>query len=103
MRKVVEDFRRGTEKIRWFSSLFAERMKIEIAVVKLRYDEDKIARTRDDLLKRIGGRIMELKSHEDKNIFKDTVVAEAISEIEKIDKSLEETRSRISDMGRVTE
>lgn len=103
MKKVLEDFRRGTERIRWFSSLFAERLKIEIAVFKLLYDADKMAQTRDELLKRIGGRVVELKSHEDKNILKDTVVAEAIAEIEKLDKSIEDVRSRVSDMGRVAE
>jgi len=103
MKKVLEDFRKGTEKMRWFSALFAERLKIEIAVFKLRYDSEKMTRTRDELLKKIGERVLDLKSHQDKNIFKDTMVAEALSEIEKLDKSMEETENRISDMGRVSE
>jgi hypothetical protein len=103
MKKVLEDFRQGTEKVRWFSSLFAERIKIEIAVFKLLYDADKMSRTRDELLKRIGERVMELKSQEDKNIFRDAVVAEAVGEIEKLDKSIDDAKNRVSDMGRVAE
>jgi hypothetical protein len=103
MKKVLEDFRKGTEKMRWFSSLFAERVKIEVAVFKLLYDADKMSRTRDELLKRIGERVMELKSHDDKNIFRDAVVAEAVGEIEKLDKSIDDAKNRVSDMGRVAE
>ena len=103
MKKVLDDFRQGTEKIRWFSSLFAERLKIEIAVFKLQYDADRMSRTRDELLRRIGQRVMELKPHEDGNVLRDAVVAEAVAEIEKLDRSIEDMRNRISDMGRVAE
>jgi len=103
MKKIFGDFKKGIEKIRWFSTLFAERLKIEIAVFRLLYDSDKMNKTREEMLKKIGERVMDLKGHHDKNVLKDTVIAEAVSEIEKLDKSIEETRGRISEIGRVTE
>lgn len=103
MKKIFEDFRKGIEKVRWFAKLFAERLKIEIAVFRLLYDADRMNKTREKLLKKIGERVMELKGHDDKNIFRDTTIAEALGEIEKLEKNMEETRAKVSDIGRVTE
>jgi hypothetical protein len=60
-------------------------------------------KTREELLKKIGERVIDLKEQHDKNILKDTVIAEAVSEIEKIEKRMEETKHKVSDVGRVTE
>lgn len=103
MKKIIEDFREGIGKIRWFSTLFAERLKIEIAVFRLLYESDKMGKTRDDLLKKIGERVIDLKAQTDKNILRDSVVAEAIAQLEQIEKNMEETKSKVSEIGRVTE
>jgi hypothetical protein len=103
MKKIFEDFRKGIEKVRWFAKLFAERLKIEIAIFRLLYDSDRMKKTREELLKKIGERVVELKGHHDKNILRDTVIVEALGEIEKLEKSMEETRAKVSDIGRVTE
>ena len=103
MKKIFEDFRKGIEKVRWFAKLFAERLKIEIAIFRLLYDSDKMKNTREELLKKIGERVMDLRGQYDKNILRDTVIAEALSEIEKLEKSMNETRAKVSDIGRVAE
>ena len=103
MKKIFEDFRKGIEKVRWFAKLFAERLKIEIAIFRLLYDSDKMKKTREELLKKIGERVMDLRGQYDKNILRDTVIAEALSEIEKLEKSMKETRAKVSDIGRVAE
>jgi seryl-tRNA synthetase len=103
MKKIFEDFRKGIEKVRWFAKLFAERLKIEIAIFRLLYDSDKMKKTREELLKKIGERVMDLRGQYDKNILRDTVIAEALSEIEKLEKSMNETRAKVSDIGRVAE
>jgi len=103
MKKIFEDSRKGIGKVRWFAALFAERMKIEIAIFRLLYDADRMHKTREELLKKIGDRVMDLRGHHDKNILRDTVIAEALSEIEKLEKSMAETRTKVSDIGRVTE
>jgi methyl coenzyme M reductase subunit C-like uncharacterized protein (methanogenesis marker protein 7) len=103
MKKIFEDFRQGMGKIRWFSSLFSERLKIEIAVFRLMYDSDRMSKTREELLRKIGERVIDLKDHHDKNILKDSVIADAVIEIEKIEKRIRETKHKVSEMGRVTE
>lgn len=103
MKKIIGDFKKGIEQLRWFSKLFSERLKIEIAIFKLLYESDNMTRMREEMLRKIGERVMELKGHEGKNILRDTVVAEAVHEIEKLEKSIDDLRNRISEISRVTE
>lgn len=103
VKKILDDFRKGLERVRWFSTVFAERLKIEIAIFRILYESDRMAKTRDDLLRKIGERVMELKDHHDKNILKDSVIAEAVAEINKLEKTIEDLKIRAAEIGRVAE
>jgi uncharacterized protein YaaW (UPF0174 family) len=103
MKKIIEDFRKGIEQIRWFASLFAERLKIEVAIFKLLYESDRMTKVREEMLRKIGERIMELKGHEEKNILRDSVIAEAVNEIEKLEKNIRDLKSKAGEIGRVAE
>jgi hypothetical protein len=103
LKRILGDFKQGVERVQWFSRLFSERMKIEIAIFKLLHETDKKAKTRDDLLRKIGERVVELKDMHEKNILRDSVVAEAVSEIATIEKNIDDLRHRASEMGRATE
>lgn len=103
MKKIIADFRRGLERLQWLSSIFSERLRIEMAVVKLLFESDKVSRTRRELLISIGERVMELKGHHDKNILRDSVVSSAVGEIEKLDTQINEIKTKVSEIGRVTE
>ncbi len=103
MKKIVGDFRDGIGKIRWFSSLFAERMKVEIAVFRVLYDSDKLAKARTDLLRRIGERVIELKNGTDRNILKDHTISGLMSELEKIEEQLSEARNKAVEISRAGE
>jgi 4-hydroxy-3-methylbut-2-en-1-yl diphosphate synthase IspG/GcpE len=50
----------------------------------------------------IGQRVIELKGHSDKNIFKDSVIVEATAEIEKLDKNIDELKQKAAEISRVT-
>ena len=102
MKRVYENFRKGTEKIKWFATLFSERMNIELAIFKLLYQSDEMTRKRQELLVTIGERVVELKAHGDKIVFLDSVVAGALAEIEKIDSNIVELRHKASEISRVT-
>jgi len=102
LKKVYENFRRGTKKIKWFATLFSERVNIEIAIFKLLYQSDEMARKRHELLVTIGERVVELKAHGDKIVFLDSAVAGALAEIEKIDGNIVELRHKASEISRVT-
>lgn len=102
LKKVYENFRRGVEKIKWFATLFAERMNIEIAIFKLLYQSYEMRRKRQELLVTIGERVIELKAHGDKIVFLDSVVAGALVEIEKLDSNIAELRHKASEISRAT-
>jgi len=103
VKKIIDDFRKGLERLRWFSTVFAERLKIEIAIFRLLYETDRMAKIRAELLATIGERVLELKDHHEKNILKDTVVAEAVEEINKLEKNIDDLKGRVSEMGKVAE
>jgi len=54
-------------------------------------------------LRKIGERVIELKGHQDKNILKDSVVAEAAAEIIRIEKTLDDLKGKAAEIGRVAE
>ncbi|PKL50412.1 MAG: hypothetical protein CVV37_07115 [Nitrospira bacterium HGW-Nitrospira-1] len=101
LKKIYENFRNGAEKIKWFAALFSERMNIEVAIFKLLYQSDKMARKREALLKTIGEQVVELKGHSEKNIYRDSAVSETLEEIEKIDKRINDLKHKASEIGPV--
>ena len=103
MKKIIDDFRQGLERLRWFATVFAERLKIEIAIFRLLYESDRITKTREELLRKIGERVMQMKDRQDKNILKDSVVIEAVAEISKLEKTIDDLKSRVAEIGRVSE
>ena len=102
MKNVYGNFKNGIGKIKWFATLFSERINIEIAIFKLLYQSDEMAKKREALLKIIGERVIELKGHSEKNIFRDSDIAGALEEIEKLDKNINDLKGKASDISRVT-
>jgi hypothetical protein len=90
LKRLKDNFESGLEKLKWFSSLLSERVKVEISV-------------RDDLLKTIGRRIYELREHSDRQILKDASITEALGEIEKIDTEIESMKKKASEISKVEE
>jgi seryl-tRNA synthetase len=97
-RKLKENFDRGIEKIKWFSILLSDRLKIEYSVMKLLYQSEQMKKRRDELLKTIGQRIYELKEHSDRYILKDRIIADALSELEEINSEIESTKKKASEI-----
>jgi seryl-tRNA synthetase len=103
MKKIIEDFRNGIERIRWFSRVFAERLRIEMAIIRLLYESDRMTRTRDELLRKIGERVLQLRDNPEKNILRDSVVSGLLSEIEGLEKNIDDLKQKVSEIGRVAE
>ena len=82
LNKVYDNFKKGIEKIRWFATLFAERLNIEIAVLKLLHQSEEMTQKRATLLRAIGEQVVALNEHPEKNVFRDSVIAGALEEIE---------------------
>lgn len=101
LKRLRENFESGIEKIKWFSSLLSERIKIEYLVMKLLYQSEEMEKKREELMKKIGKRLYELKGYSDIHIFKDGIISEALSEIEKIDREIESTKKKASEISSI--
>lgn len=103
LKKIKDSFDGGVEKIKWFSSLLSDRVKVELSVMKLLYQSDQLERRKEDLMRAIGRRVLEMKEHPDRQILKDRIIADALAEIEQIINEIELTRKRASDISKIEE
>jgi seryl-tRNA synthetase len=102
LKRLKENFEGGLEKIKWFSSLLSERIKIEYSVIKLLYHSEQMEKKRDELIKKIGNRVYELKKYSDARVLKDGIISEALNEIEKIEKEIESTKKKASEISNIS-
>ena len=101
-KKVKENLDSGIGKIKWFSVLLSDRIKIEYSVMKLLYQSEQMKKKRDELLKTIGQRVYELKEHSEKSILKDNIVADALDELDNINSEIESTKKKASEISSST-
>jgi hypothetical protein len=97
-KKLNENFDRGIEKIKWFSMLLSDRIKIEFSVMKLLYQSEQMKKRKEELMKTIGERIYELKGHPDRYVLKDKVIADALDELDKINAEIESAKKKASEI-----
>ena len=98
IKKLKTNFDTGVEKIKWFSSILSDRLKIEFSLIKLLYKSDQLEKKIDELMKNIGRRVYELKETSDRSILKDRVIMDALNEIAKIDSDIESTKKKASEI-----
>jgi seryl-tRNA synthetase len=97
-KRLRENFKEGLYRLKWVAIVLAERLKIEIAVIRLLYQSDEMEKSREELLKSIGLRVYELKDNPEKNIMLDRNVLAALDEIKKIEKNIDELKKKVSEM-----
>jgi seryl-tRNA synthetase len=103
IKRLKNNFGDGIEKIKWFASLLSDRMKIELSVMKLLHESEQMEKKRDELVKKIGRRVLEMREHADRQVLKDSVVLDIMSEIDKIDRDLEQIRKKASEISSTVE
>jgi seryl-tRNA synthetase len=103
IRRLRNNFESGIEKIKWFASLLTDRLKIELSVIKLLHESEQMEKKRDELMKKIGRRVLEMKEHADRQVLKDSVIIDTMSEIEKMDQEIEQTRKKASEISSTVE
>lgn len=102
LKRLKDNFISGIEKIKWFSSLLSERIKIEYSVIKLLQQSEQLEKRKDELLKKIGNRVYEMKGYSNIQILKDSIISDALGEIERIDKEIESTKKRASEISNIS-
>jgi seryl-tRNA synthetase len=98
LKRLKGNFESGVERIKWFSSLFSDRIKIEYSVIRLLHQSEQMEKKKDELMRTIGNRVYELKGYSEGHVLKDGIISEALSEIEKIDKEIESTKKKASEI-----
>ncbi len=91
----------GIEKVRWFSSLLNERLKIEISLFKLLYQSSEMEKKKEALMKTIGERVFELREGPEKQLLGDPAILEALNNLERLSAEIEEMRKKASEIGRI--
>jgi hypothetical protein len=98
LKRLKGNFESGVERIKWFSSLFSDRIKIEYSLIRLLHQSEQMEKKKDELMRTIGNRVYELKGYSEGHVLKDGIISEALSEIEKIDKEIESTKKKASEI-----
>jgi len=78
--------------------MFSDRLKIELSVMKLLYESVRMEKKKDVIMKTIGKRIWELKGQPERNVLKDTIIMDALSEIEQINSDIDAAKKKVSDI-----
>ena len=98
--RVKKDFENGLQKVKWFSALLSERVRIEITIFKLLYKSEELKKNRDELLKKIGEEVYEMRGKE-ANVYSNKEVIASIKSIESIEPEIRETLDKAADISKI--
>jgi uncharacterized membrane protein len=98
--KVVVNLEKGVRKLAATASILAERVKAEIAIVRLRIRLDEVRSRIDELHRIIGRRVVDLRNRAampkaGEQLLKDEDIAAALAELEAMEKDLEDLDEQI--------
>jgi hypothetical protein len=100
-KRVKGNLDSGVEKVKWFSSLLNERVKVEISLFRLLHQSDEMEKQKNALLKTIGERVFELRNDSEQHVLRDPVIQDAVKALGKLDADLEDVRKRASEIEKI--
>lgn len=100
-KRVKDNLDSGIEKVKWFSSLMNERVKIEISLFRLLHQSTEMEKKRAELMKTIGAKVFELRNRQEKHVLRDPAILEAMNDLEKLDAEIEDTKKKASEIGKI--
>ncbi|MBF0329258.1 MAG: hypothetical protein HQL10_08865 [Nitrospirae bacterium] len=98
--QVKKDLEQGVEKIKWFSSLLSDRVRIELEVFKLLYKSEEMKKQKEDLLKTIGEEVYEHRG-QNRNIYARSEIITAIKKLEELEPEIKENLEKASAISRI--
>ncbi|NTU42871.1 MAG: hypothetical protein HGA78_07420 [Nitrospirales bacterium] len=98
--RLRKDLDEAVRQIKWFSSLFSERVRMEVIVFKLLYRSEELKKKRDELYRTIGQEVYEMKGR-DKDPYSQKAVSDAIRELDALEPEISETIQKASEISRV--
>lgn len=100
-KRIKENLESGVEKVKWFSSLLNERVRVEISLFNLLHQSADMEKRRTALMKTIGERVFELRHAHEKQLLRDPAVLEALNNLERLDAEIEDVRKKVSEIGKI--
>jgi len=95
-----ESFISGIERIKWLAGLISERVKAEITLIRLAGEIEKFKEKKRQSTEKIGIRVFELKGIEGIDIYNDSVIKDALKEIDALEEESEKLRDRLSEISK---
>jgi len=81
---LSNNLKKAWQQIQGWATLISERVSTEFAAIRLIQDAKRIDGSIEEIYKRIGRRVFELKERQERNILKDEEIAEALAEIQRL-------------------
>lgn len=100
-KRVRDSLGGGIEKIRWFSTLLNERVKVELSLFKLLNRSSEVEKKRDSILKAIGARVIELRDKSERNILRDPSIIELMNQLKTIENEIDEIRDKVLELSKI--
>lgn len=97
-KRIKDNLDAGTEKVKWFSSLLNDRLKIEISLMRLLYQSSEMEKKRAELRKTVGERVCELRNGPEKNVLRDPVIMETLKDLDALEAELEDVKRKASEI-----
>ena len=101
--RLKDSFDSGFEKIKWVSAVLSERLKVELAVLKLLWQSNDLDKQRNTLKQSIGERVFEIRGRQDADLLKDTRIKRDIAELERLEVEIKDIKSKVSETGKAEE
>ncbi len=101
--KVKKSLNEGVRRVRWIAAFLAERTRAETSIAKSLYESSKLENRMDELYKDIGKRVLELKEKDEKAVFKDFIIQQAIDEIKSMREVIEDYKSKARNSSKLPE
>lgn len=92
LKRISEGITAGIKKIKWTLSIIAERINVEIAVIRLLGKSEKYEMDRQKLLVTIGERVGEIKESGGVHIFEDDTISDALKKLEELEEEIAQLR-----------
>ncbi len=98
--KAILSMQRGAQRLSMSAAILSERVKCEIAIIRLRIKIDEVQSRMDEQYRLIGRRVVNLKNGEalpitTEQLVKDTEIEAAMAEIETCKKDKEDLQNEI--------
>jgi hypothetical protein len=100
-KKAKDNLDAGVEKVKWFSTLVNDRMKVELSLARLLYTSHELEKKRRELLTTIGDRVYELRNGPEKHVLRDPEIIEATRALEALDAELDGLKKQAAEISKI--